>query len=301
MEVEAAVPVAGVPMKALAELFNAAPVAAAAPAGAVHRRRKEASSPGLKIPDRTGNASRYEFIFTFKTRRAAPRRGPPGGRRRLEVRRPALLHHGGRPGHSRGHRQDRSSTRSTYLEDTFYVEQALGRGRSGGWAIRATPLLASQLPSEPLNNYKVIYLRQPAGPGRRHRPSGCGPTSRRRQPGLDLRRQRQARTSTTEMNEKAQQPAPAGRCWSVRAPPAGSERRTVGHIGSLDKKHPALKHAQRAALALPVGAGLQARQHRRAASGPAGPVLARLDDGEPLLVQAKFGKGTSTLAGHRRP
>ncbi len=170
VDVEAAVPVAGLPVKATVDAAEHCPPFA-------QQRRvellidgvKEASSPELKHRRRKAELS-YDFAFTFQARRAAPRRGPPGGRRRLEVRRPPLLHHGGRPGHSRGHRQGRSgtkfpisTTRSTWNRPCARPGAAAGPSRPRRWS---PPTWSS----EPLGKYKVIFcVNLPAPDARRGR------------------------------------------------------------------------------------------------------------------------------------
>ena len=44
-----------------------------------------------------------------------------------------------------------------YLEDTFYVEKALGQDRSGTWALRTTAMTVTQLATDPLNHFKVLF------------------------------------------------------------------------------------------------------------------------------------------------
>ena len=52
-----------------------------------------------------------------------------------------------------------------YLEDTFYVEQALSPGATGGSAIRPTVLTADELPGEPLSQYRVVFCVNLPAPG----------------------------------------------------------------------------------------------------------------------------------------
>ena len=130
-------------------------------AGAVHRRQQGGQQPGLNIPPigrrRSGGTTRHEFTFTFQT----------GGMHRGEVR--LVGEDGSKLDDRRYFTMDvdqgipvavvkPQQHEIAYLEDTFYLEQALGRGRSGGWAIRGLLAAGHQLPNEPLNNYKVIYL-----------------------------------------------------------------------------------------------------------------------------------------------
>ena len=182
-----------------------------------------------------------------------------------------------------------------YLEDSFYVERALGRGKQGSWAIRVTPLAAAQLPNEPLDNFKVIYLVNIPAPDdataarlRAYVERGgnlfwmCGDNVKPE--------------AYNQMNEKAQGALLPLPLLDVRAPAEG-EHRDSWHIGFLDKKHPALAHLRRSALDLHLGAGLQACPHGPGKTGGGASILARLDDGEPLLAAKKIGSGTVTLLG----
>lgn len=45
-----------------------------------------------------------------------------------------------------------------YLEESFYLEQALAPAKSGAWALRTTALTAGDLATEPLDTFKVIFL-----------------------------------------------------------------------------------------------------------------------------------------------
>ena len=52
-----------------------------------------------------------------------------------------------------------------YLEDSFYLEQALSPGGTGGSAIRPTVLTADELPGEPLSQYRVVFCVNLPAPG----------------------------------------------------------------------------------------------------------------------------------------
>ena len=201
-------PVAGLPVKATVTLLNTSTVAQQRLVELLIDGVKEASSPELNLPPQ--GRAKHEFVFTLQARRAAPRRSPPGRRGRLEIRRPPLLHHGGRPGHSRGGGQGRSGTRFPISTTRYYLEQALAAGR-GGELGRCRPRrwLADDLAGEPLEKYKVLFcVNLPAldADAAERLAALCG---RRRQRGLDLRRQRRA--GSLQPDERAgRRPTAAG-------------------------------------------------------------------------------------------
>ena len=102
VELEAAIPVVGMPVKATVEVFNASGFEDKRLVELYLDDAKEAVSSELKMAQ--GRAD-LPLSVHLQARRVAPRRGPPRGRRRLEVRRPPVFHHGGRPGNPHRHRR----------------------------------------------------------------------------------------------------------------------------------------------------------------------------------------------------
>ncbi len=154
LKLVAPVPVAGLPVKAMVELFNASPVAQQRLLELYVDGSKEKSSPVLKIPPE--RRLTHDFQFAFKT----------GGLHRGEVR---LV---GDDGSKLDDRRfftmevdqgipvaivQARRHEIPYLDDTFYLEQALSPGRSGGWALRTTTLTAGELLGEQLSRYTVVF------------------------------------------------------------------------------------------------------------------------------------------------
>ena len=146
VEVEASVPVAGIPMKAVAELLNTPAVDQQRHVELYIDGVKEASSPDLKIA-RTGKVS-YEFAFIVKR----------GGLHRGEVR---LVGDDGSKYDDRRFFTIETSqgipvaiVKSekhdvAYLDDTFYVERAL------------TPARAEAGPSRPCRCWPPSWAASP--------------------------------------------------------------------------------------------------------------------------------------------
>lgn len=153
---EAAVPVTGLPVTVNATLFNAAK--------ADQRRLdlyvdgvKRATSDAIEIPTEGIKDMSKPFEFRFDR----------GGLHRCEVR---LVGNDGSPMDDRRFFSmevdagipvalvKAQQHEIPYLEDTFYLHQALAPVRSGGSALQIESLTASQLANETLSKYKVIYL-----------------------------------------------------------------------------------------------------------------------------------------------
>ena len=135
---------------------------------------KEQTSPVLSVPPLGRREARLHGHLP--PRRAAPRRGPSGGRRRLEVRRPPLLRPGGRPGRFRWPSSNPNATKSPTsktpsISSGRFRPAARATGPSGPrrWWPTTCEL-------EPLEQVQGDLLREPARPGRPTRPSGCGLT-----------------------------------------------------------------------------------------------------------------------------
>ncbi len=180
-----------------------------------------------------------------------------------------------------------------YLDDTFYLEHALAP-RRGTWALQGSVLSLADLLAQPAWNYRVIYLVNlpPLEPAAAERvrsyiASGghavwiCGENV---QP-----------DAYNQMHQQAGSGLLPAALRDVRAATAESGRDSW-HIAYLDKEHPALRpFVEPASLYQSV----LVYKHVRLDAGPqsGAQVLARLDDGEPLLVHKSFGRGSATLLG----
>ena len=269
VELEAAIPVVGMPVKATVEVFNASAFEDKRLVELYLDDAKEAISSELKIAPQ-GRAS-FPFLFTFKR----------GGLHRGEVR---LV---GEDGSKYDDRRfftmevdqgipvaivGPQKHEIPYLDDTFYVEQALAPAKAGGWALHGTMLTAKDLLTEPLANFTVIYCVNLPAPdadaaerlrayvaGGGHLVWICGDNV---QP-----------EAYNQMNQQAKGqllPAPLVEIRSANA----QQNRDSWHVGFPGQEAPRLASAGRAGLAVPVGAGLQActdgrgRRVRRLGAGP---------------------------------
>ncbi len=284
-------PVAGMPIRVTAELFNASPVVQARRLELYIDGNKEESSPGLNVQP----GGRLTHDFTFTPTRGGLHRGEvrlvgEDGSALDDKRFFAVQVDQGIPVAVVKARQHEIA----YLDDTFYVEQALAPGKSGAWAIRTTALTADDLPGEQLSDYKVIYCvnlpalpSQAAGRLAAYVAGGgnlvwiCGDNV---QP-----------AAYNEMHRQAGgQLLPAG-LLDVRTADVQQDRDSW-QIGFLDKQHPAL--AQVAEPAVLYQSVLIYKHVRIDAQGGSGLwVMARLDDGEPLLVQRGVGRGKVLMLG----
>ncbi len=281
----AAVPVAGMPIKAGVELQNASRVDQQRHLELYIDGAKEKSSPVLSVP--AEGRLKHEFVFTFKR----------GGLHRGEVR---LV---GEDGSKLDDRRfftievDQAIPVAVvkarrheipYLEDTFYLEQALSPGKSGDWAIRTTMLTAGDLLAEPLDSYTVIFCVNLPAPDadtaewlRSYVAGGgnlvwiCGDNV---EP-----------DAYNQMNRQAQSQLLPAPLLDVRTPQPGDDRDSW-NITFLDKEHPALRQlVEPASLYQKVLVYKHVRLDTTAAAGAR--VLARLDDGQPLLVERNVGQG----------
>jgi hypothetical protein len=294
--------VAGLPVKATTEIYNAAAVSQQRLVELYIDETKEASSPVLNIgPD--GRAT-HTFMFTFKR----------GGLHRGEVR---LV---GEDGSKLDDRRfftmevdqgipvaivTAGRHEIPYLNDSFYVEQALLPARAGGWAVRVATLTTKDLLGEPLGNYAVIYcVNLPALTGdaadrlRQYVASGghlvwiCGDNV---QP-----------DAYNQMNQQAKSELLPAPLLDIRT--AGAEHgRDSWNIAFLDKRHKALAQlVEPATLYQSVLVYKHVRMDVKAAQDAW--VMARLDpnrnekgeavgEGEPLLVQRKIQRGSVTMLG----
>jgi hypothetical protein len=286
-----AIPVAGLPIRASVELVNSHSAASTRYVELYLDGTKEATSPALTLAG--DGRLKHDFLFRFKT----------GGLHRGEVR---LV---GDDGNRLDDRRYFSievdqgipvalvkpqAHEIAFLEDTFYLERALAPSKSDSGALKLTTLTASQLATEPLAGFRVVYVVNCPAPDdataarlRAYVEHGgnlvwiCGDNVQPAQYNAADRR-----------TEGRLLPAPL---VEMRSPQAGA-----GHdswsIGFLDKRHPALAQlTEPASLYQKVLVYKHVRIN--AASSKEAAVLARLDDGEPLLVQRRVERGTVTLLG----
>jgi hypothetical protein len=288
IELDAAVPVAGRPIHATAEVYNTASVGQQRLAELYIDGNKEASSPVLNIPPET--KVRHDFAFTFRS----------GGLHRGEVR--LVGDDGSKYDDKRYFTMEVEQNLPVavvkperheipYLEESYYVQQALGNGR---WAFRVSPLTAAQLPNEPLSEYKLIYLVDIPAPD--------AATADRLKTYVErggnlfwICGENVKPEAYNEINEHTQNSLLPLPLLDVRAPVPG-ENRESWHIAFLDKRHPALAHlVEPASMYTSVLVYKHVRMDPGKGSGAQ--ILARLDDGEPLLATRKVGAGTVTMLG----
>jgi hypothetical protein len=291
LELEAEVPVVGLPVKASVELLNTSSVSQQRVVELYVDGNKESSSPELELPPE--GRVKHDFIFSFKG----------GGLHRGEAR--LAGEDGSKYDDRRYFAQEVDQNISVavvkakrheipYLDDAYYLENALSAGKSGSGAIRTTTLLAADLANEPLANFKVIFcVNLPA-------------------PDVDLAQRLSKYVSDggnlvwiagdnvnaeayNQMNEQAGDrllPAPL---VDVRTPGA-DDNRDSWHINYLDKEYPALNRLSEPAS---LYESVLVYKHVRMATADKGEarVLARLDDGEPLLVMRKVEQGSVLMLG----
>ena len=291
LDLQAAVPITGVPVTVTAELFNAAPVARQPRLELYVDSTKEASSPELSLP--AGGRATHAFQFTFQS--GGPHRGEVrlvgDDGSKLDDRRFFTLEvNQGIPVAVVKPRRHEIP----YLDDSFYVEQALAPGKSGGWAIRTTSLTPEGLLTERLSSYTVVYcVNLPAldaGAAERLRTYVEGGGNVVWICGDNVRPE-----AYNRMNDDAQRQLLPAPLLEVREPQPGEDRDSW-HVGFLDKEHRALAHLVEPAS---LYQSVLVYKHARIDAGAAGDarVLARLDDGEALLVERNVERGTVTMLG----
>lgn len=290
IDLDAPVPVAGVPVKAVVEVFNASSVPQQRLVKLFLDEAEEATSPILNLAPE-GRAT-HAFLFRFQR----------GGLHRGEVR---LVGDDGSKLDDRRYftmEVDQGVPVAVvgpqrheipYLDDTFYVTQALSPAQ-GGWALKVSTLAAKDLTLEPLQAYAVVYcvnlpaLDRDAAERLRQYVEGGGHV-------VWICGDRVQPEAYNLMNQEAQfslLPAPL---LDVRTAGSGQGKDSWA-VGFLDKKHKAL-----AALAEPASLyqSVLVYKHVRIDAKAAADawVLARLDDGEPLLVTRKIQRGSVTFLG----
>jgi hypothetical protein len=287
--VEAAVPVAGLPVKAIVTLLNASAISLQPRVELWIDGEKESSSPEVRIPP--GERAKHEFLLKFKH----------GGLHRGEVR--LVGEDGSKYDDRRFFAMDVDQEipvavvrgkrhEIPYLDDAYYLDQALSPDGGGGWAIRTTSLVADDLLSEPLDRYKAVFCVNLPALGadaaerlRAYIAAGgnifwiCGDNV--------------VPEAYNQMNRDADDQLLPAPLIDVRSPTAGDGRNSW-HISFLDKEYPAMRPLCEPAS---LYESVLVHKHARMAAGDGVQVLARLDDGEPLLVLRKIGKGRALMFG----
>jgi len=291
VDVQAAVPVTGVPIQATVELFNPSTVAQPQRVELYLDNAKESTSPELTLTP--GGRVKHTFEFELTTagiHRGEVRLARPDGSA-LDDRRffTVTVDQGIPVAIVKARRHE-----IRYLDDSFYVEQALAPARSGGWAIRTMALTPDDLMTERLSTYAVVYCVNLPAPGpelaqrlRAYVEGGgnlvwiCGDNV---EP-----------DAYNQMNQQAEGSLLPAPLLDVRSPQPG-EGRDSWSIAFLDKEHRALRDfAEPPSLYQSVLVYKHVRMDARAAEGAA--ILARLDDGEAILAERSAGKGRVTMLG----
>ncbi len=290
VDLETAVPMVGLPAKAVVTVLNASSVAQQRLVELTIDGVKQASSPQLNIPP----GGRVKHGFTFSLQRAGLHRGQlslvgeDGSRyddRRffaidlgrsipvavVEARRHEIPH----------------------LDDAYYLEQALALGPAGAGGFNVSTLPVGDLTGEPLEKYKVLYcVNLPALDAETAERLGayvagggnlvwiCGDNV-----------ETGAYNRMNQLSGGRLLPAPLVDVRTI----GRQEGRDSWHVGFLDEKHPALKNLfEPASLYKSV---LVYRHVRMEVEKGHARVLARLDDGEPLLVERSVGDGRTLMLG----
>ncbi|MCS7305319.1 MAG: BatA domain-containing protein [Thermoguttaceae bacterium] len=284
---EAAVPVAGVPIKADVLLYNASSAPQQRHLELYIDGVRDQTSPAIEIP--AEGTKEFSFQFRFRT----------GGRHRCEVR---LV---GEDGSSMDDRYffamevnqnipiaivKAQAHEITYLNDTFYLEKAFMPSGAESWAIKPRVLTLTELGSENLSQYLAIFLVNVPAPSaglverlREYVEHGgnliwiCGENVRP--------------AEYNAMNEQAQSrllPAPL---LDVQEPAPGSGRESW-FISTLDREHKTMKlFLEPATLYQSVLVYKYVRIDERAPEAGGLRVLARLDDGQPIFVERPVERG----------
>jgi hypothetical protein len=290
LDLKVAVPVAGMPASATVTLLNTSAVARQPRVELLLDGVKEASSPELNVPPE--GRTKYDFRFAFK--RAGLHRGEvrlvgEDGSRYDDRRFCAMEVEPSIPvAIVRPQRHE-----IPYLDDAYYLEHALSAGGAANWPVQATTLLASDLPSEPLDKYKVVFcvnlpaLNADAAERLRNYVAAGGNV-------MWICGDNVVPEAYNRMNELAKSQLLPGVLLDIRTPNP-QDNRDSWHIAFLDKKHPALE-----ALAEPATlyeSVLIYKHLRMSVDKDKARVLARLDDGEPLLASQNVERGKVLLWG----
>jgi hypothetical protein len=290
VEIKTPVPVAGLPVTIRADLWNTAEQPQQALVDLVIDGTKEQTSPVVAIPPQSH--AKCDFTYTFQH----------GGVHRGEVR---LL------GDDGSKLDDRrfftleldqgipvaivkpKRHEIPYLEESFYLERALS-AKAGRWAIAATPLVADDLRTEPLDRFKVVFCVDLPAPdaetAERLRAYAAGGGNLFWIVGDHVVPADYNRMNTSARTQLLPSPLADARAAE------GLEGRDSWQIGSLDARHPALTSlVDPPTLYRSVLVTRHVPMEVDRTSGAW--VLASLDDGQPLLVERKVEQGRVLLLG----
>ncbi|MBN2021708.1 MAG: BatA and WFA domain-containing protein [Pirellulales bacterium] len=284
VKLDAPAPVRNVPLRATVELFGAAATPQQRHVDLFLDGAKTATSPALDVPP--GGRAAHDFTFSFREsglHQGEARLVGEDGSALDDRRFFAVSIDRGIPVALVKPRQHEIA----YLDDAFYLERALAPGASGGGAIRPTVLLADDLAREPLAPYRIVFcvnlpaLDAEAAAKLADFVAGGGNLVWLCGDNVDP-------AAYNQMNDAAGGrllPAPL---VDLRAP-ATDAGRDSWRVAKLDTTHPAL-----AAVAQPASLyeSILVYKHVRVDESHSGVrVLARLDDGEALLVERNVGRG----------
>ncbi|MBN2216443.1 MAG: BatA domain-containing protein [Pirellulales bacterium] len=286
-----ALPIAGLPARASVELRNASSIAQQRHVELFVDGVKQAASPAIDLPP--GGRARHDFLFAFRE----------SGLHRGEAR---LV---GSDGLALDDRQWFAATvdrrlpvavvcgrrhEIAYLDDAFYLRQALASGQSKRSPIQVDVIDAAQLADLTFANYRVIFCVNLPAAG-------------------DQTAQRLAQyvaeggnvvwicgdqvdpNAYNRMNAAAGGALLPGRLLESRSATDRPDRDSW-NVAFLDKSHPALGE-----LCEPASLFESILVYRHisldASQTPSARVLARLDDGECLMAERAVGRGRTLLLG----
>ncbi len=290
VDLHGVVPVAGLPLPVNVEVFNAASVAQQKHVELMIDGVREAISPALSLEP--NGIARHTFTVTL--RRAGVHQGEvklsgADGLAADDQRSFGLVVDPKiRVAIVKPRRHEIAS-----LDESFYLEQALGLDPRDGWAIQATALTADALASEPLAEYAVIFCvnlsAQELASAARLRDYALNGGHLVWISGTNVD-PAEYNALHAQLNEQLL-PGPLD---SVRSPPP--EKPDGWNIASLDTEHPALKGLGEPA-SLYQSVLVYKHIRFRDVAEPSARVLARLNDGEPLLIERAIGSGTVMMLG----
>ncbi len=283
---EAAAPVAGLPVRASIELMNASSVMQQRHVELFVDGVGEGSSAMLDIP--AGERTRCDLTFTPKrsgihrgeARLAGEDGSPLDDRRYFAI----AVGQGVPVAIVKAKRHE-----IPYLEDTFYIERALMPADAAGWAIRAKSFTAEELATESLKGFKVVYLVNLPAPDQ--------DTAERLRSYVAaggnlvwIGGDNVQPDAYNRMNEQAKGELLPAPLTEVRAAKAG-EGRDSWSVSVLEKDEPALRTlVEPASLYQSVLVYKYLRLDVEKA--PEMRVLGRLEGGDPILVERRVGQGT---------
>ncbi|RMF94051.1 MAG: hypothetical protein D6741_12990, partial [Planctomycetota bacterium] len=290
VEIKTTIPVAGVPMKAVVQLRNASSVEQSRVIELYLNGEKVAADTEVKVPP--SDTAVAEIVF-------APSRG---GLQEGEVR---LAGKDGCPADDRlfftievdpavpvgivvTQRHE-----IPYLDDSFYLERALKPINKPNWAIRTSVLTVDELATEPLVNYKVLYMVNV--------PALVPETAARVASFVEqggavfwIMGDEVDADAYNDMNEQAGRRLLPAKLNPVRMPELGGERDSWS-VSWLNQEHPALGYlvdppSLYQSVLVYKYVPCDTEEYADAV------VLARLDgEGDPVLLQRQVGRGSVTL------